>query len=138
MSRRVRVLVAVVVLALVAAACGSSSKSSSSSTTPSTAASKLSGDLTVFGAASLTKAFGDLKTALATSDPNLKLTYNFAGSQALVQQIQNGAPADVFASADTKNMQKLVDASLVETPKNFAGNKLMIAVAPGNPKNIQT
>ena len=140
MSRRVRVLVAVVALALVAAACGSSSKSSASSTSapPTTAASKLSGDLTVFGAASLTKAFGDLKTALATSDPNLKLAYNFAGSQALVQQIQNGAPADVFASADTKNMQKLVDANLVEAPTNFAGNKLMIGVAPGNPKNIKT
>jgi molybdate transport system substrate-binding protein len=133
-------LVAVVTLALVAGACGSSSKSStsSSSSPPTSAASKLSGDLTVFGAASLTKAFGDLKSALATSDPNLKLTYNFAGSQALVQQIQNGAPADVFASADTKNMQKLVDAKLVDTPKNFAGNKLMIAVAPGNPKNIKT
>jgi molybdate transport system substrate-binding protein len=134
-------LVAVVTLALVATACGSSSKSSSSSSTsspPTTAASKLSGDLTVFGAASLTKAFGDLKTALGTSDPDLNLIYNFAGSQALVTQIQNGAPADVFASADEKNMQKLIDDNLVETPKTFAHNKLMIAVAPGNPKNIKT
>ena len=90
----------------------------------------------MFAAASLTGAFNDEKTTLATSAPGLSLTYNFAGSQALVTQIQQGAPADVFASADTKNMQKLVDAGLVETPKTFARNKLEIAVAPGNPKNI--
>jgi len=64
------------------------------------------------------------------------LTYNFAGSQALVTQIKSGAPADVFASADQKNMQKLVAAGLVEAPKIFARNQLEIAVAPGNPKHI--
>jgi molybdate transport system substrate-binding protein len=66
----------------------------------------------------------------------LKLTFDFAGSQALVAQIQSGAPADVFASADQKNMQKLVTAGLVDPPKTFARNKLEIAVAPGNPKHI--
>ena len=128
-----------IVFALVAAACGSSSKSSGS--TPSTAATptttaKLSGSLNVFAAASLTEAFNDEKAALASSDPGLSLTYDFAGSQVLVTQIKNGAPADVFASADQKNMQKLIDAGLVETPKAFARNKLEIAVAPGNPKHI--
>ncbi len=54
----------------------------------------------------------------------------------MVTQIQQGAPADVFASADAKNMQKLVAAGLVEAPKTFARNKLEIAVAPGNPKHI--
>ena len=103
--------------------------------TPTTPA-KLSGSLNVFAAASLTEAFNDEKTALASSDPGLSLTYDFAGSQALVTQIKNGAPADVFASADQKNMQKLIDAGLVETPKTFARNKLEIAVAPGNPKHI--
>lgn len=128
-----------VCFALVAAACGSSSKSSgstpSTTSTPTTPA-KLSGSLDVFAAASLTEAFNDEKTALASSDPGLSLTYNFAGSQALVTQIKNGAPADVFASADRKNMQKLIDAGLVEAPKTFARNKLEIAVAPGNPKHI--
>ena len=125
-----------VCFALVAAACGSSSKSSgstpSTTSTPTTPA-KLSGSLNVFAAASLTEAFNDEKTALASSDPGLSLTYDFAGSQALVTQIKNGAPADVFASADQKNMQKLIDAGLVETPKTFARNKLEIAVAPGTP-----
>jgi molybdate transport system substrate-binding protein len=125
-----------VCFALVAAACGSSSKSSGSTPSTTSTPAKLSGSLDVFAAASLTEAFNDEKTALASRDPELSLTYNFAGSQALVTQIKNGAPADVFASADQKNMQKLIDAGLVEAPKTFARNKLEIAVAPGNPKHI--
>jgi molybdate transport system substrate-binding protein len=80
----------------------------------------------VFAAASLTEAFTDLGGA----------TFTFAGSSALVTQIQQGAPADVFASADETNMQKLVDADLVETPKVFAHNTLEIVTGPGNPKRI--
>jgi molybdate transport system substrate-binding protein len=126
-----------VVSSLVAAACGTSSKSSAPpAATPSTTTVKLSGSLNVFAAASLKEAFTDEKKALASSNSALSLTYNFAGSQALVTQIKSGAPADVFASADQKNMQKLVDAGLVEAPKTFARNKLEIAVAPGNPKHI--
>jgi molybdate transport system substrate-binding protein len=125
-----------VCFALVAAACGSSSKSSGSTPSTTSTPAKLSGSLDVFAAASLTEAFNDEKTALASSAPGLSLSYNFAGSQALVTQIKNGAPADVFASADQKNMQKLIDAGLVEAPKTFARNKLEIAVAPGNPKHI--
>jgi len=122
-----------------ASACGSStSGSSSGATTTTTAASaaKMTGPLDVSAAASLTGAFTTMKTNLATSDPDLTLTYNFAGTQALVTQIQQGAPADVFASADEKNMQKLVDAGLVGTPQVFAHNVLEIAVAPGNPKHL--
>ncbi len=99
-------------------------------------ASRLSGSLTVFAAASLTETFNDLKTQLVADHPNLDLTYNFAGSQTLVTQLQQGGPGDVFASADERNMQRAVDAGLVEQPRAFAGNKLEIAVAPGNPKNI--
>jgi molybdate transport system substrate-binding protein len=68
--------------------------------------------------------------------PGVTVTYNFAGSNTLVSQIIQGAPADVFASADTKNMQKLVTAGLVDTPVTFARNKLEIAVAPGNPHGV--
>ena len=118
---------------LLAAACGSSSKASSTTTTT---AAPISGNLTVFAAASLTGAFNRAKTTLTSADAGLRLTYDFAGSNALVTQIQEGAPADVFASADTKNMQKLVDAGLVERPVTFATNKLEIAVAGGNPKGI--
>jgi len=126
-----------ILLVFLAAACGSSSKPAAGSTTSTTSpTSKLSGSLNVFAASSLTGAFNNEKTALATADPGLSLTYNFAGSQALVTQIQQGAPADVFASADQTNMQKLVSAGLVEAPKVFARNLLEIAVAPGNPKHI--
>jgi molybdate transport system substrate-binding protein len=118
-------------LAVLLAGCGGTRRSA---TTPTT--SPLSGNLTVFAAASLTEAFNDEKTALQGTAPGLTLTYSFAGSQALVTQIQQGAPADVFASADQKNMQKLVDAGLVDTPRVFARNKLEIVVAPGNPKKI--
>jgi molybdate transport system substrate-binding protein len=81
---------------------------------------------TVFGAASLTETFTEVGGA----------TFSFGASSALVTQIQQGAPADVFASADEKNMQKLVDAGLVETPKVFAHNTLEIVTGPGNPKHI--
>jgi molybdate transport system substrate-binding protein len=92
----------------------------------------------VFAAASLTEAFNASFTPLGEQDPPLAPEYTFAGSSSLVQQILDGAPADVFASADEPNMQKLVDAGEVETPQVFAHNALQIGVAPGNPKNIET
>src|SRR3954470_9999912 len=133
--------VVALVLAVIVGACGKddehdNSSAPSSSTTTSTGSTKLTGPLTVFAAASLTEAFNDEKTALGSTKPDLSLTYSFAGSQALVQQVQQGAPADVFASADQKNMQKLVAAGLVDPPKVFAQNKLEIVVAPGNPKHV--
>ena len=131
-------------------ACSSSSKSSAPATTaaaaptaaPTTAAPAttttvaLTGSLKVFAAASLTSAFNNAKTTLTGANTGLSITYNFAGSNTLVTQIQQGAPADVFASADQKNMTKLVTAGLVDTPVVFAKNKLEIAVAAGNPKQI--
>ncbi len=130
-----RLLPAVLVtVALLAAGCGSASTSSGSS--PTTTTAKLTGSLNVFAAASLKEAFTDYGTTLESENPGLAITNNFAGSQALVTQIINGAPADVFASADMKNMQKLVDKRLVDTPQIFAKNMLEIAVAPGNPKHI--
>lgn len=137
-----RLFVAAGVAGVLLSACSSSSNSSSSSSSSSAAAAStttaapITGSINVFAAASLTGAFTTAKTTLTTANPGLALTYNFAGSNALVTQIQNGAPADVFASADTKNMQKLVTAGLVESPVTFAKNKLEIAVAPGNPKGI--
>jgi len=123
------------VLALLAGACGSDSKPSSTSGASSSAAA-MTGNLNVFAAASLTEAFNNAKSTLTADNPGLNLMYNFAGSNALATQIQQGAPADVYASADQKNMQTLVTAGLVETPVTFAKNTLQIAVAPGNPKGI--
>lgn len=95
------------------------------------------GTLNVFAAASLTASFRTLGAAFEASHPGTKVAFNFAGSPTLVQQIREGAPADVFASADEANMQKLVDAGEVgETPQVFAQNLLQIAVAKGNPHDI--
>jgi molybdate transport system substrate-binding protein len=63
---------------------------------------------------------------------------NYNGSGSLVTQIQNGAPADVFASADGDNMNKLSGTGKIDAPQNFANNLLEIVVQKGNPKNIQT
>ncbi len=118
-------IIAIVCVLAGAGACGSDSKKGAQA-------------INVFAAASLTEAFNDAKSPLAAERPPLAPTYNFAGSSALVQQITQGAPADVFASADEKNMQALVDANLVEAPKTFVRNKLQIAVAPDNPKKIRS
>jgi len=126
---------AAIVLVLFASACGSSSKSPSA-TQSTTGAGSLTGKLNVFAASSLTEPFTNEQATLKSKDPGLSLTFDFAGSQALATQIKQGAPADIFASADKRNMTKLVTAGLVETPVVFARNKLEIAVAPGNPKHI--
>jgi molybdate transport system substrate-binding protein len=132
---------ATALLVLVLAACSSSTGSTVSTTSPPASAAPttvaaLSGSLSVFAASSLTGAFNAAKTTLQAGNPGLTITYNFAGTNTLVAQIQQGATADVFASADAKNMQKLVDAGLVQAPVTFAKNLLEIAVAPGNPKHI--
>ncbi len=133
-------LATVLVLGLGASACGSSSAASpsggGSSSRPEATPNPLTGSLTVFAAASLTEAFNDAKTTLQSAHTGLSVTYSFAGSQALVTQVQNGAPADVIATADRATMQKLVTAGLVDTPKTLVRNKLEIVVAPGNPKHL--
>jgi molybdate transport system substrate-binding protein len=93
--------------------------------------------LTVFAAASLKQTFSTLGTTFEAQHPGTTVTFGFAGSSDLVTQLQQGAPADVFASADTKNMQKAVDDALVAgSPVDFATNTLEIAVPPDNPAGI--
>lgn len=111
---------------------GSSSPSSSSS-----ADADVSGSITVFAAASLQKTFTTLGKQFETANPGASIRFSFAGSSDLVSQIQNGAPADVFAAADQANMAKLTSDDLVSgSPRAFATNTLEIAVAPGNPQGI--
>jgi len=90
--------------------------------------------LRVLAAASLTAAFTELSPVFTRDHPAARITFNFAGSQALATQLQQSAPADVFASADLTNMQKV--AALVASPRPFAGNRLEIVVAKGNPKGV--
>lgn len=100
---------------------------------------KAAGNITVFAAASLKATFTKLAADFEANNPGTKITLNVAGSSDLVTQISQGAPADVFASADTKNMAKLSDAKLVDgTPSNFATNVLQIAVPPSNPASISS
>lgn len=92
--------------------------------------------ITVFAAASLTAPFTQIAAAYEAEHPGTTIALNFAGSSDLVTQITEGAPADVFASADTTNMARLTGADLADRPVDFATNTLSIAVPPGNPAGI--
>jgi molybdate transport system substrate-binding protein len=116
-------------LGIVIVACGGSA-------TPTTATA-ISGSVTVFAASSLADAFAKAGDALEARHAGTNYVFSFGSSSTLATQIANGAPADVFASADEVNMQKIVDAKLTDGgPSFFASNRLAIAVAPGNPKNV--
>ena len=129
---RWRAAAALVLPAALLAACGSTAGTASSPTPTA-----LSGSISVFAAASLTDSFKALGTAFQASHPGVTVQFNFAGTPTLVTQIEQGAQADVLASADTTNMDKLkADGFTVGTPEVFAHNKLEIVVAPGNPKGI--
>ncbi|KDF02282.1 molybdate-binding protein [Mycolicibacterium aromaticivorans JS19b1 = JCM 16368] len=119
---------------LLVAGCSSSSQQPSS-TTSSAGNQKI----IVFAAASLKKTFTAIGDQFSKDNPGASVEFSFAGSSDLVTQLTQGAPADVFASADTKNMDKARQAGLLAgAPVNFASNTLTIAVAPGNPKGITT
>ncbi|WP_239123430.1 molybdate ABC transporter substrate-binding protein [Rhizocola hellebori] len=105
---------------------------------PATSAAGVTGNVTVFAASSLTEAFKKIGTEFAAANPGAKVTFNFAGSSALATQINQGAPADVFASAAPANMKTVTDAGNAEgTPAVFVKNQLVIAVPKGNPKGIK-
>jgi molybdate transport system substrate-binding protein len=95
------------------------------------------GELTVFAAASLTASFNQMKTDLEAAHPGLTITYNFAGSQALVTQLTEGATADVFASASKAQMDKAVEGGVIEGKATvFTQNRLAIVVPKDNPAGI--
>ncbi|MBG6213885.1 MAG: molybdate ABC transporter substrate-binding protein [Cryobacterium sp.] len=94
--------------------------------------------LTIYAAASLSGVFDTLAAQLTTDNPSITVETNYDGSSTLVTQISEGAPADVFASADTRNMDALAADNLVGPSMLFASNTLRIAVAPGNPLGINT
>ncbi len=137
MRLRTPALVLVVATVLGLSACGSSAKPESSS---ATATVDGGGTINVFAASSLAAAFTALGEQFEAAHPGTKVNFNFDSSTILAQQIEEtpGA-ADVFASADEKNMQKLQTAGEVSgAPTVFAKNQMEIAVEPGNPENIAT
>jgi len=106
---------------------------------PASAQQKPSGELTVFGAASLTESFDAIAKQFEKKYPDVDVKFNYDASSSLATQINQGAPADVFASADQDNLQKTLDAGTVNPPPVvFAKNRLEIAVEKGNPKKIKS
>ncbi|WP_408892689.1 molybdate ABC transporter substrate-binding protein [Paenibacillus taichungensis] len=142
-------------LALVLAGCGANTESTDSSTAteqtgsaPATSGeSSTAGatdpqekvDLTISAAASLTDAMKEIETNFEAANPNVELNFNFGASGALQQQIEQGAPADVFVSAATKNMNALVDEKLIASgdQKNLLQNSL-VAIIPSDSSDTVT
>lgn len=146
-SRRRRKPLAVVLALsalLLAAACSSSSSStaaapSSTAASNSAAAAKPTGQLVVFAATSLTDAFDKIGAQFEAANPGVTVKFNYNGSSSLATSINQGAPADVFASAALSNMKTVTDAGEASgTPKNFATNTGEIMVEKGNPKHIKS
>ncbi|MFJ8717573.1 molybdate ABC transporter substrate-binding protein [Streptomyces violaceus] len=123
---------------LTLSACSSSdtgsNKGSSASSSP-----KLSGEVTVFAAASLEESFTTLGKEFEKDHPGTKVTFNFGGSDTLAASITSGAPADVFAAASTKTMGTVTDKKdTAGPPATFVRNQLEIATLPGNPERISS
>jgi molybdate transport system substrate-binding protein len=139
MKRLLGTVAAVATLAL-AAGCGSSggdsSSGSGSGSSPSTSSGAVSGTVTVFAAASLTGTFTTLGKQFEAAHPGTTVRFNFGASSSLAENINQGAPADVFASASPKNMQQVVDAGGAADSKTFADNIMQIAVPPDNPGTV--
>jgi molybdate transport system substrate-binding protein len=117
----VKRLVALLVASIALAGCGSTA-----------ATGPAAGEVTVFAAASLTETFTQLGKDFEAATPGTKVKFNFGGSSALAQQINQGAPADVFASASPATMEQVAGTGAV----TFVRNKLEIAVGKGDPLKI--
>lgn len=128
--RRIGILAGAVSIMLVAGLVGCGSKSPSA---PAVA----SGKVVVFGAASLKPAFTRISQQFTSENPSSTVDFEFAGSSELATQLTQGATADVFASADTAQMDAVAKAGLLAgNPTNFASNTLVIVTSPDNPKRV--
>ncbi|MEU4553870.1 molybdate ABC transporter substrate-binding protein [Micromonospora violae] len=131
-GRAVRTAMAVV-MALTVAGCGAGDDRASDAAGDG----RVTGAVTVFAAASLTESFTRIGKDFEAANPGSRVVLNVAGSSALANQINQGAPADVFASAAPANMTAVVEAGNTDgTPSTFARNQLVIAVPRGNPQAV--
>lgn len=152
-SKRIVVLVLLLVLmpfmastASAEIACDATSPVATTATPAATPASTpeavfpaAGGTLTIFAAASLTDAFGEMEHRLEETHPGLDVVIETAGSQTLVTQLQQGAKADVLATADTRWMETAVESDLIDgAPADFTGNRLVIVAPADNPAGIAT
>ena len=138
MKARFLTAIALAAVLATAGACGGD-KTDTGTTTPApgTSSAAVSGTITVLAASSLTESFKQIGTDFQTAYPGAKVTFSFAGSSTLAQQITSGAPADVFAAASPATMKTVTDAGDgVGTPVTFVKNQLVIAVPKGNPKGL--
>ncbi len=125
---------AAIVLLLLAAACGGGREEVGRTAQP---AGMLSGKITVFAASSLSDVFNEEKQAFEAAQPGVKVEFNFAGSPTLVTQLEQGARADVLATADQRNMDAAREKRVVtDAGRTFARNKLAVIVPKSNPANI--
>ncbi len=133
-ARRACVLAAGAVLALGLGGCGEDGTASDG---PAGTEGILDGAITVGAAASLTESFTAIGEAFGDANPEAEVTFTFDSSSTLATQIEESAPIDVFASADTATMDGLVESDLIDgAPTTFAGNDLVIVTKPGNPEGI--
>jgi molybdate transport system substrate-binding protein len=128
MSARWKPLALAVAAVFAAAACGGSSGSGSGGSS--------GGTLNVFAAASLVNAFGDLQKTFEQAHPGWKVTLNLQGSDQLAAQIEQKAPADVFAAASPKYPEQLQGENLLGKTTNFATNSLVLVTPRSNPAHI--
>jgi molybdate transport system substrate-binding protein len=134
MRTRGKTVVVVTAAMLLAASCGGSSGSGSGGSSGGSSG----GTLNVFAAASLTNAFGDLEKTYEGQHPGWMVTLNLAGSDQLAAQIEQKAPADVFAAASTKYPEQLQGEKLLGKTTNFATNTLVLVTPKSNPSGIRT
>jgi molybdate transport system substrate-binding protein len=139
--RKIRAGAGAGLLAVALAACSSTTPTTAAAptTTATAKASNLSGSLVVFAATSLTDVFNKIGTQFHAANPGVTVKFNYNGSSSLATQINQGAPADVFASASPKNMTTVTDQHMTSTtPKDFTSNTGEIMVEAGNPDHIKS
>lgn len=135
--RPFKILAITLVISLLAAAC-TSAATPAPTTSTTTAAPAAEQKLTVFAAASLTDAFNEIGDKFKQQNPGATFEFNYAGSQQLRTQLEQGAAADLFASANTKEMNAAIQSGLVVsgTQKTFVRNRLALIVPKDNPGAI--
>jgi molybdate transport system substrate-binding protein len=134
-SRRTAALPLASAIAVLLSSCAGAAGAGSSSGSARTPTG-MTGPVVVFAAASLTQTFTQLGKEFQARHPGTRVTFSFGASSTLAQQIVQGAPADVFASASPTNMAQVVAAKHATSPRTFARNVMEIAVPTGNPARV--
>jgi molybdate transport system substrate-binding protein len=134
--RRLAVAAGTLAFATASVLTGCASSGGSAAPSPTVEADAAPTSITVFAAASLTEAFDTLAARFEAEHPNVEVVLSYGGSAGLAQQVVEGAPVDVFASAAESPMRTVADAGLAVDPVVFATNTLELAVPAGNPAGV--